>query len=73
LTANGQLEPESLLSKLIACLNGEREALLESSTALEVIYQKAALPDHPSPPSTQDEVNLQYVCFIRSLNDLKTR
>lgn len=66
LTANDRSEPESLLRKFITCFSGERESLLESSTDLEIIYQEAALRGNTSPPPAQDEVDLHYICFIKS-------
>ncbi|KAL2041986.1 hypothetical protein N7G274_005174 [Stereocaulon virgatum] len=60
--------PNSLLGKLVASSNGEREALLESSTDVEEIYRKAALRGHTAPPPPEEEVDLHYVCFIKSPN-----
>ena len=52
----------------MASSNSEREALLESSTDLEETYQKAALCDYTAPPPPEEEVDLHYVCFIKSPN-----
>ena len=68
MTASGRLESGSFLSKLIACSSCEREALLERSADLETKYQDAALRGHTSPPPAHDEVDLHYICFIRSSN-----
>lgn len=46
----------------------KREALLEGSKDLEEIYRKAALRGHTAPPPPEDEVDLHYVCFIKSPN-----
>lgn len=43
--------------------------MLETSTDLETIYSKAALRDNTAPSSAQDEVDLHYVCFIKSSDD----
>ena len=42
--------------------------MLESSTDLEAKYQEAALRGNTSPPPAEDEVDLHYVCFIKSLD-----
>ncbi len=60
--------PNSLLSKLVASSNSEREALLESSTDLEEVYRIAALRGYTAPPMPEEEVDLHYVCFILSPN-----
>ncbi len=52
----------------MASSNSERETLLESSTDLETLYRKAALRGNTAPPPAEDEVDLHYVCFIKSLN-----
>jgi len=70
LTGNDRLEPESFLSKLIACPSSAREALLEASADLEKKYQEAALRGNTSPPPAQDKVDLHYICFIKSSNGL---
>jgi len=70
LTGNDRLEPESFLSKLIACPSSAREALLEASADLEKKYQEAALRGNTSPSPAQDEVDLHYICFIKSSNEL---
>ena len=66
MTAYVPLEPDSLLSKLIACRTGEREALLEGSSDLETMYREAAVCGSTVPPPPQDQVDLHYVCFIKS-------
>jgi len=52
----------------VASSSSEREALLESSTGLETIYRKAALRGNTAPPPAEEEVDLHYVCFIKSLS-----
>ncbi len=52
----------------MASSNSERETLLESSTDLETLYQKAALRGNTAPPPAEDEVDLHYVCFVKSPN-----
>lgn len=54
------------MSKLAASSTSERKALLETSTDLEKIYSKAALRGNTAPPPAQDEVDLHYICFIKS-------
>jgi len=44
--------------------------LLEASADLEKKYQEAALRGNTSPSSAQDEVDLHYICFIKSSNEL---
>ena len=68
LSASGRVEPGSLLNKLCDCSSSEREALLNSSALLDAICEKAALRGSTSPPPAQDEVDLHYVCFIKSPN-----
>ena len=68
LTTRGRSVPDSLLSKLVASSNSERQTLLESSTDLETLYRKAALRGNTASPPAEDEVDLHYVCFIKSLN-----
>jgi ubiquitin carboxyl-terminal hydrolase L3 len=68
LTVSGRVEPGSLLSKLCNCSSSERDTLLNSSAHLNTIYEKAALRGSTSPPPAQDEVDLHYVCFIKSPN-----
>lgn len=66
MTRNSPVEPDSFLSKLSACSASDREALLNGSVDLETIYNKAAVRGSISPPRAEDEVDLHYVCFIRS-------
>jgi len=54
----------------VASLSSEREALLESSTDLETTYRKAALRGNITPPPAEEEVDLHYICFIKSLSGL---
>lgn len=68
LTVSGRVEAGSLLSKLCDCSSSEREALLNSSAHLDAIYERAALRGSTSSPPAQDEVDLHYVCFIKSPN-----
>ncbi len=68
MTVSGGVEPESLLSKLCACSSSEREALLNDSADVETVYNKAALRGSTLPPPAEDEVDLHYVCFIKSPN-----
>lgn len=68
LTTRGRLVPDSLLSKIAASSSSEREAILESSTDLEIIYRKAALRGNTAPPPAEEEVDLHYICFVKSLN-----
>ncbi|KAL9608873.1 MAG: hypothetical protein Q9167_006309 [Letrouitia subvulpina] len=44
------------------------KAFLNDSPDLETIYRKAAVRGSTSPPPPEDEVNLHYVCFLRSPN-----
>jgi ubiquitin carboxyl-terminal hydrolase L3 len=54
------------VSDLCTRSSSEQEALLNSSAHLNTIYSKAAQRGSTSPPLAQDEVDLHYVCFIRS-------
>lgn len=65
---SGRVEPDSLLSKLCAYLSGEREALLNSSTHLDTIYEKVVLRGDTLPPPAQYDVDPHYMCFIKSPN-----
>ncbi len=56
------------MSDLCARSSSDREALLNSSAHLDTIYEKAALRGATMPPPAQDEVDLHYVCFIKSPN-----
>ncbi len=64
-----EIELEFLLSKLCACSSSEREILLNDSTDVETVYNKAALRGSTLPSSIEDEVDLHYVCFIKSSNN----
>lgn len=44
--------------------------MLENSADLEKKYQEAALRGSSSPPLAQEEVDLHYICFIKSSNGL---
>jgi len=44
--------------------------LLESSTDLETLYRKAALRNNIVSLSTEEEVDLHYICFVKSLSNL---
>lgn len=68
MTTCSWLVPDSFLSKVVASSDSERETLLESSTDLEKIYRKAALRGYTAPPPPEEEVDLHYVCFIKSPN-----
>lgn len=70
LIIRGGSVPDSLLSKLAVSSSSEREALLESSMDLETIYREAALHGYTAPPPAEDEVDLHYVCFIKSPSGL---
>ncbi|KAL8935953.1 MAG: hypothetical protein Q9211_004430 [Gyalolechia sp. 1 TL-2023] len=47
---------------------GNREALLNDSVDLETMYTKAAVRGSTLPPPAEDEVDLHYICFLRSPN-----
>ena len=68
LTPSGRIEPGSFLSHLCARSTCEQEDLLNSSTDLDAIYEKAALRGTTAPPPAHDEVDLHYVCFVKSSN-----
>lgn len=63
------LFPEHALRSRLAHPSREREVLLNGSTDLETMYHKAALCGTTSPPPAEDEVDLHYVCFIKSPDD----
>jgi len=69
LIVSDEIELEFLLSKLCACSSSEREILLNDSTDVETVYNKAALRGSTLPSSIEDEVDLHYVCFIKSSNN----
>jgi len=68
LTESHRIEPNSFLSKLCTCSTHDREALLNDSADLETIYRNAAVRGSTPPPPAEDEVDLHYVCFLRSPN-----
>jgi ubiquitin carboxyl-terminal hydrolase L3 len=63
-------EPGSNLSKLledaIPLKPAERAQLLYESDALEGAHQSAAAGGDTSAPSAEDDIDLHYVCFIKS-------
>ena len=69
MTESGQAEPNSFLSKVCTRSSRDREALLNNSVDLETIYKKAAVRGSTSPPPAEDEVDLHYVCFLKSPDD----
>lgn len=56
------------MSDLCARSTSEQEDLLNRSTHLDAIYEKAALRGTTAPPPAHDEVDLHYVCFVKSSN-----
>ena len=58
------------MSILAASSDSEREALVERSEDVEKIYSRAALRGGTVPPPAQDEVDLHYICFIKSVDGL---
>ncbi|KAL9027760.1 MAG: hypothetical protein Q9196_003764 [Gyalolechia fulgens] len=66
--STGYIRPDSFLSKLCTCSAGNREALLNDSVDLETMYTKAAVRGSTLPPPAEDEVDLHYICFLRSPN-----
>ncbi len=70
LITRGQSVLNSLLSNLVTSFSSEREALLESSTDLETLYRKAALRDNTASSPAEEEVDLHYVCFVKSSSGL---
>lgn len=70
LITRGQSVLNSLLSNLVTSFSSEREALLESSTDLETLYRKAALHDNTASSPAEEEVDLHYVCFVKSSSGL---
>ena len=68
LTESHRLGPDSFLNKLCTCSASDREALLNDSVDLETMYRKSAVRGSTSPPPAEDEVDLHYICFLRSPN-----
>ena len=56
------------MSDFCARSTSEQEDLLNRSTHLDAIYEKAALRGSTAPPPAHDEVDLHYVCFVKSSN-----
>ncbi|KAF2690407.1 cysteine proteinase [Lentithecium fluviatile CBS 122367] len=69
-TARTHIEPDSSLAKLlddaIPLKPAERADLLYESQALESAHQSAAAGGDTSAPSADDNVDLHYVCFVKS-------
>jgi len=69
-SAKNFIEPDSNLSKLISDATPlppvERADLLYNSQALESAHQNAASQGQSIAPDATDNVDLHYVCFVRS-------
>lgn len=69
---DGLIEPNSSLAKLIEdavpLKPADRADLLYESEALESAHQSAASGGDTSAPAADDNVDLHYVCFIKSRN-----
>ncbi|KAF1919709.1 hypothetical protein BDU57DRAFT_527661 [Ampelomyces quisqualis] len=72
-TARDNIDPESDLAKLlrdaIPLKPIERADLLYDSEALESAHQAAATEGDTSAPAAEDNVDLHYVCFVKSQNN----
>lgn len=68
--ASSQIQPGSDLDKLIQTAVPlkpvERAELLEETEALETAHQAAAATGDSAPPAAGDNVDLHYVCFVKS-------
>ncbi|KAF2855672.1 peptidase C12, ubiquitin carboxyl-terminal hydrolase 1 [Plenodomus tracheiphilus IPT5] len=69
-TARSNIEPNSSLAKLLSeaipLKPIERADLLYESEALESAHQDAATGGDTSAPAAEDNVDLHYVCFVKS-------
>ncbi|KAF2032644.1 cysteine proteinase [Setomelanomma holmii] len=67
------IEPDSSLAKLLSdaipLKPVERADLLYESDALESAHQAAATGGDTSAPAAEDNVDLHYVCFVKSKNN----
>ncbi|KAK7755562.1 ubiquitinyl hydrolase 1 [Diatrype stigma] len=68
--ARGFVEPDSTLDKLLKAATplapAERSALLEQTPALATAHQEAASRGETAAPDAQDDVDLHYVCFVKT-------
>ncbi|KAI0508769.1 putative ubiquitin carboxyl-terminal hydrolase [Xylaria bambusicola] len=68
--ARGFIEQDTplstLLSQSITLAPGERSALLEKTPALASAHQEAASQGQTVAPDAQDDVDLHYVCFVKT-------
>lgn len=59
-------ELDKLITKAIALKPKERAELLEETDALETAHQEAAQTGDSAAPAAGDNVDLHYVCFVKS-------
>lgn len=57
---------DNLIQNAIPLKPRERAELLETTEALEAAHQEAAATGDTAAPSATDEVDLHYVCFVKS-------
>lgn len=57
-----------LVKKAVDLKPKERAELLEETEALEQAHQAAAATGDTAPPAAEDNVDLHYVCFVKSKN-----
>ncbi|KAI1367621.1 putative ubiquitin carboxyl-terminal hydrolase [Xylaria arbuscula] len=71
--AKGFIEKDTplsnLLSQSIPLAPAERSALLEKTPALATAHQEAASQGQTVAPDAQDDVDLHYVCFVKTEED----
>ncbi|KAI0387725.1 ubiquitin carboxyl-terminal hydrolase [Hypomontagnella monticulosa] len=71
--ARGFVEPNTPLERLISASvplpPSERSALLERTPELAAAHHEAASQGNTAAPDAQDDVDLHYVCFVKSEKD----
>lgn len=73
LTTLFYVEPDTPLSRLLASALPlfplPRSQVLETSTELEAAHKNAATQGDTAVPDAEDDVELHYVCFVKSKKD----
>lgn len=57
---------DKLIKEAIPLAPAERSKLLERSSSLAAVHQEAASQGDTAAPDAQDDVDLHYVCFVKT-------
>ena len=60
----------ALIERAVPLKPSQRAELLENTDALETAHQAAAATGDTAAPSAEDDVDLHYVCFVKSEKDV---